>query len=279
MNKFSPRYQVIKVFNNNVLWVKQGNMEKVLCGKGIGFDKKANDTISDLSNVDKVFSLEEQSDKYHQLNTFVDDETMGLCEEIIYFIYKELNEELNEKIHISLTDHIAFTIKRLKSENEIQNPFLVETKTLYKKEFEIADKAVKIIEERTGLIIPKGEIGFITLHIHSARTAGKYSHTLTYTSLISEISDYIEKRLHINIDKTSLDYARFVTHIRFTLERLENNTPIRNEFYEYTVSFYKESYQVAEEVAKIIEDTLSVKVVKEETAFIAIHIERLKISQ
>ncbi|MFA6941183.1 MAG: PRD domain-containing protein [Clostridiaceae bacterium] len=279
MNKESSYCKIIKVFNNNVLWVNQYNSEKVLYGNGIGFGKKVNDKIYDLSSVTKIFSLEENSVKYRELTSFVDDELMGLCEEIIYFIYKELNEELDEKIHVSLTDHIAFTVKRLKSNDEIYNPFLIETETLYKEEFEIAEKAVKILEERLKLTIPKGEIGFITLHIHSARKNGLLSNTIKYAFICNKISDFLEKRLGIKIDKKSLDYARFITHVRFAIERLIKNSPIGNEFYDFIIIQHKDAYKIAEEAAKIIEDELHIKVVKEEIAYIAIHIEKLKSSQ
>ncbi|MDV3427153.1 MAG: PRD domain-containing protein [Bacillota bacterium] len=279
MNKDTSCCQVIKVFNNNVLWVKEDDSEKVLYGNGIGFGKKTGDKISDFSSITKVFSLEGHSDKYRQLASFVDDELMGLCEEIIYFIFKELNEELDQKIHVSLTDHIAFTVKRLKANDEIFNPFLIETETLYKEEFEIAEKAVKIIEERLNLTIPKGEIGFITLHIHSARKNGKLSNTIKYAFITNKISDFLEKRLNIKIDKKSLDYARFITHVRFAMERLMKNSPIGNEFYDFIISQHKDAYKVAEEAAKIIENELHIKVVKEEIAYIAIHIEKLKSSQ
>lgn len=272
-------YQIIKVFNNNVLWVRQDDSEKVLYGNGIGFGKKIGDKLNDLSSVIKVFSLEEHSDKFRELTSFVDNELMGLCEEIIYFIYKELNEELDQKIHVSLTDHIAFTIKRLKSNDEIHNPFLIETETLYREEFEIAEKAVKIIEKRLNITIPKGEIGFITLHIHSARNSGKLSNTIKYAYITNRISDFLEKRLKIKINKKSLDYARFITHIRFAIERLVKNSPIGNEFYDFIISQHKDAYKIAEETARIIEEELHIKVVKEETAYIAIHIEKLRSSQ
>lgn len=272
-------YQIIKVFNNNVLWVRQNDSEKVLYGNGIGYGKKIGDKLNDISSVIKVFSLEENSDKFRELTSFVDNELMGLCEEIIYFIYKELNEELDQKIHVSLTDHIAFTIKRLKSNDEIHNPFLIETETLYREEFEIAEKAVKIIEKRLNITIPKGEIGFITLHIHSARNSGKLSNTIKYAYITNKISDYLEKKLKIKINKKSLDYARFITHIRFAIERLVKNSPIGNEFYDFIISQHKDAYKIAEETARIIEDELHIKVVKEETAYIAIHIEKLRSSQ
>ena len=43
-------------------------------------------------------------------------------------------------------------------------------------------------------------------------------------------------------------------------------------------SSYKESFSVAEEVAKIIEDELGIKVMEDEVTFLTIHIERFRMS-
>ena len=273
-------YEVIKVFNNNVVLVKEQDKEKILFQKGIGFGKHPGDIIDKNVRVDKLFTIEDKTntERFNELIGYVDSDIIGVCEEIIYMISKELNEELNEKIHISLTDHIAFTLKRLKENDEILNPFLVETETLYKDEFEIARKAIGIIERKFKVTIPDGEIGFITLHIHSARNKGKLSNTIKYAYLSNSIIEFIEDSLDIYIDRQSLDYARFITHIRFAIERIMKDSPIKNDLLDIIKNRYKESYDLAIKVAKIIEEELNKKVVEDEIAYIAIHIEKFKIS-
>jgi transcriptional antiterminator len=279
-NTLKSNYIVLKIFNNNVLFVSQENTEKILFGKGIAFGKHAGDIIPYSITIDKIFSIEDKSNNqaFNELVSSIDNKIIGLCEEVIYMISKELSEELNEKIHISLVDHIAFTLKRLKENNEIENPFLVETETLYKKEFEISRKAVKMLENTLKISIPDGEIGFITLHIHSARNKGKLSNTLKYTFLSSTIVDFIEDELSINIDRKSLDYARFITHIRFAIERILNNNPIKNELLDIIKKQYSPSYKLAKKVSKIIEKELHLKVADEEIGYIATHIQRFKTS-
>ncbi|MGH4124098.1 MAG: glucose PTS transporter transcription antiterminator GlcT [Clostridium sp.] len=273
---FKTDYTIEKVFNNNVLLVTQKNKEKILFGKGLGFGKHFGDILSSNTKIDKIFSLDDKTN-YHnfkELVTTVDNELIGLCEEIIFMISKELNEELNEKIHISLTDHVAFTLKRLKQNDEIENPFLVETETLYKREFEIAKKAVSMLEKKMNIIIPDGEIGFITLHIHSARNNGKLSNTIKYAFLSNSIIELIEDNLNIQIDKQSIDYARFITHIRFAIERLLNNTPIKNELFDVIKKQYSASYTLAQKVSNLIESELHLNVSDEEIAYLAVHIEK-----
>ncbi|MCY6356524.1 glucose PTS transporter transcription antiterminator GlcT [Clostridium sp. ZS2-4] len=271
-------YKVNKVFNNNVILVSQNDKEKIIIKKGLGFGKKTGDIISGDTSIEKVFVIREEDNfsRFNQLLTNVDEDVVGMCEEIISMISDELKEELNEKIHISLTDHIAYTLKRLEKDDEIINPFLIETETLYKNEFQIAEKAVRIIEKRTGLKVPDGEIGFITLHIHSARNKGNLSNTIKYAFLCNSIVEFIEDSLDIYIDRQSLDYARFLTHIRFAIERILSDNPIKNELLSAIKKQYKQSYKLAKKVAKIIERDLNIEVVEDEIGYICIHIEKLK---
>lgn len=273
-------YKVIKIFNNNVIFASQDKDEKILFGKGIGFGKHTGDIVPSTIVVDKIFTIEDKSNTkaFNELVNNIDSDLMGLCEEVICMISNELNEVLNEKIHVSLIDHITFTLKRLRENDEIENPFLVETETLYKNEFEVARKAVSMLEDRLKISIPDGEIGFITLHIHSARNQGKLSNTLKYAFLSSTIVEFLEDALNIEIDRQSLDYARFLTHIRFAIERILNNTPIKNELLDVIKKRYSTSYKLAKKTAKIIENGLGLEVIEDEIAYLAIHIQRFKSS-
>ncbi|AAK79323.1 transcriptional antiterminator [Clostridium acetobutylicum] len=278
MKNSTGDFKIIKVLNNNVLFVLQNNKEKILFERGIGFGKKIDDLISADTHVEKVFSIENEnnSNTFKQLVSTVNTNIIGICEEIISMISKELNENLNEKIHISLTDHISFTLKRLLSNDTIQNPFLIETATLYKTEFELAKKAVKMLEEKTNIEIPEDEVGFIALHIHSARKKGELSNTIKYAFLSNTIIEFIEDELDITIDKHSIDYARFITHLRFTIERIINSSPIKNELLNAIKHAYPESYKLSSKICKLLEDELHKKVVEDETAYLVMHIERIK---
>lgn len=277
-NTTAQNYMVLKVFNNNVLLVEHRGKEKILYSKGIGFGKKTGDRVPVDVNIEKTYSIEDKgnSNKFNQLLSYVDNELIGLCEEMIYMMSKELNEELNEKIHISLADHIAFALKRLKENDEISNPFLLETEILYKREFEIAKKAIGMLEKKTGVSIPDGEIGFITLHIHSARQKGKLSNTVKYALVTNAVVEKIEKAFNISVDRQSINYARFVTHLRFAIERIIKNNPIKNALLGTIRKEYPDSYKLAEEMCRFIEEQFLIKVVEDEVGYIALHIEKLR---
>lgn len=274
-------YPVEKVFNNNIVLVKfDKNIEKIFFGKGLGFGKKPGDFIVKGTKVDKIFSIENEDNlkNFAAIVSSVDSDFLALCEEIIYNISEALGEELVENIHVGLIDHLNFAVKRLKNGEEIQNPFLAEIETLYSKEFELATKAAEKIEKSINVHIPDGEIGFIALHIHSARNNGDMSNTIKYSFLSNTIIEYVEDSLKIEINRKSLDYARFITHIRFALERIMQNIQLPNELTDVIKKKYKKSYKIAEEIGKMLEKQLDKDVSKDEVAYIAMHIERFRVS-
>ena len=272
---------VSKVFNNNIVLVDSSDKEKILFAKGIGFGKKPGHVISENTEIEKIFTIENKENikSLQGMIEKIDDEFFAVCEEAIYEISKQLNEELNEHIHIGLIDHLFFAVKRMKNNEQIENPFLIETETLYSEEFRLA----KIVAERVGnysnVFIPDGEVAFIALHIHSSLNNGKLSNTIRNTYVSSNIAEYVEERLGIKINKKSLDYARFCTHIKFALQRIMDNTSVHNDLSRIIKKTYKESYSISQGIAKSIEEEFKVKVTKDEIAFLTIHVERFKASK
>jgi transcriptional antiterminator len=270
-------YKVIKIFNNNVVLAQHFNKEKVLIKKGLAYNKKCGDYIDYNTSLEKIFTIEnsETSEKFNQLITRIDENLVGICEEIICMISSELNEKLNEEIHIRLIDHIAFTLHRIKNNDEIENPFIVEIETLYREEMNIAKKAVKLLEKKLNVLIPDGEIGFIALHIHSAKNKGNLSNTIKYAFICNSVVEFIEDELNVEIDKTSIDYCRFITHIHFALERITKNIPLKNDLLTSIKKTYKKSYKLAKKVTKMIEEDINMNISEEEIGYMTVHIERI----
>lgn len=271
---------VIKALNNNMVLIKEQGVEKILLAKGIGFNKKFGDILEDNLEVDKVFSIEDKKNQENLKEVYnrVDGEFVAICEEALAEISEELGEELNETIHIALIDHLAIAMKRLKNKEQINNPFIVEIETLYSVEFEMAKKIVNKLQDKYEIDFPEGEIGFITLHIHSARNGKMLSNSIKYSYLSNKIIIYIEEKFNSKIDKRSLDYARFLSHVRFTIERVLTDTVLKNDLTEIIKKSYPISYEIAEGASKIIEETLDKKVCDDEVAYIAMHVERFRIA-
>lgn len=271
---------LLKVFNNNIILVSSDENEKILFAKGIGFGKKQGHVIPQGTEVSKIFTIENEQNisDFKNLVEQVDKEFFAVCEEAIYEISNILNRELNERIHIGLVDHLFFAVKRLKNNEQIENPFLIETQTLYSREFELSRMVANMIEQHEKIKIPDGELGFIALHIHTALNDGKISNTMKNSYLSSSIIEYVEEELGRNIDRTSLDYARFCTHIKFAIQRIVNKVDIKNDLINVVKKTYDESYRISEGISKIISEELNVEVTEDEIAFLTIHIERFRVN-
>lgn len=272
--------RIEKVLNNNVLIAAHPSFQEVvLIGKGIGFHRKQGDTI-DTSVVEKLFILknEKEQQNYLKLLPFVDNELLEVIITAIQLIKQKTNCDLNEHIHVALTDHLMFAITRVSQGMEITNPFLIETKTLYRFEYEIALDVVNLIEEKTGVHLPVGEVGFIALHIHSAITNKNLSDVNQHSQLISRLVEMIEDQLDVQIDKESTDYLRLVRHLRYTIERVTNEERVTEP--EKISSLLKEEYPVCYNLSwkltKVMQQTLKKRVPDAEAVYLTMHLQRLQ---
>ncbi|MDM5227679.1 PRD domain-containing protein [Cytobacillus sp. NJ13] len=273
-------YKVKKVLNNNVLIGSHESFgEVVLIGKGIGFSRKPGQPI-DSNLVEKLFVLknEKEQENYIKLMPFVDNELLESIISSIQLIKQRANSMLNEHIHVALTDHLMFAITRLKKGMEMKNPFLIETKTLYPFEYEIAHEVVNLIGQRTGIYLPEGEIGFIALHVHSAVMNRDLSEVNQHSQLVTHLVNMIEEQLDIKINKDSIDYMRLVRHIRFTIERVNKGEVVEEP--EKITSLLKEEYPVCYNLSwkliKVMQQTLKKPVFNAEAVYLTMHLQRLQ---
>ena len=139
---------ILKSYNNNIVSVKINEEERILFSKGIGFGKKFGDIIKKGTEVEKIFVIEDEDNlrNFKQVIENVDEEFLMLCEKMISDIANELKEDLDERIHVALVDHLNFAVKRLSKDEEIENPFIMEIKALYEREYTLAEKVAKILQ-------------------------------------------------------------------------------------------------------------------------------------
>ena len=275
----AKEFKVIKSFNNNVVFCMDKELKKecILVGSGVGFNMKENDTVKRVDKIEKVFYLADENNKYRfaGLSEEIDNDIVGVTEEVILMAYKELNKEIDERIHITLLDHIAFTIARYKNNIDIINPFLAEIKSLYRDEYIVALKALQKINERFNINLPEDEVGFIAMHLHAAVNKQDVSKTAQSTTIINDVIGFIEDRTGNKIDKESIDYVRLITHIRFAIDRAEKKIPITNILLSDIKKKFEKSYSLSKEIAKEIEKNFKIVLPEDEIGYLAIHIEKI----
>jgi transcriptional antiterminator len=131
MNK---QYVVSKVLSNNVVISQRENEFYVFTGKGIGFGKQKG-SIVDTSCIEQKFVAigKEDKENYKRILQNVDSEIVAVTEEIISQASIMLGENLDFRIHVTLSDHIDFAIKRINEGISIVNPYSFEIQTMYQR--------------------------------------------------------------------------------------------------------------------------------------------------
>lgn len=271
--------EVQKVLNNNVIIASHPEHEEVVViGKGIGFGKKTGDQLS-AETIEKMFILtnEREREQYKTLVPHVSERLIGLMNDIMLYIQERVSEPLNEHIHIALTDHIAFAIKRLKQGFAMDNPFLLETKALYPQEYEIAKGVIEMLNERLNISLPEGEVGFIALHIYSSVTNSEVSSVNQNSRLISHLISLTEEHLKIKLDRDSVHYLRLVRHLHYTIERVRNEEQVEEprRFAEILKEEYPTAYDLAWKLVKVMQKQLQLPVYEAETVYLTMHLQRL----
>lgn len=270
---------VKKVINNNVLIAEETKLgEIVIIGKGIGIDKVEEERITDL-DTDEVFILqdEEEQKQYRVLMGVVSEKLVGLMNDVVNYIQERVDKPLNEHIHPSLTDHFAFAIKRIRSGLTISNPFLTETEVLYPKEYEIARGVIELINERLNIEFPEGEVGFVALHIYSAITNRDIAELNEHSRLINEVVGIIEENFEIEFDKNSIYFQRLIRHLFFLFERTKKGEVLHepDSLKELLKQEYNESFKMAEEVIRLVEEKLETSITDGEIVYLTMHLNRL----
>ncbi len=271
-------YKVLKSLSSNVVVSERDNNIYVLFGKGIGFGKKPGELITKESTIEQKFIKIDDSEKesYVEILKNVEGEILAISEEIISLAEDTLEEKLNSHIHVGLGDHISFAMKRMELGIDIVNPFLNEIQTLYPIEYSIAEKGTALIKEKLNVAFPESEIGFITLHIHSARINQEVSQSLKYTRIVKEVMEHIQDILGIKINQKSMEYARLVSHLRYALDRIENNKVLKNVILESVKTAMSEEFEISKKICEFISEKLSKEVCEDEIGYISMHIHRLK---
>lgn len=273
------QYIVDKVLNNNVLIALKNNKEIVLIGKGIGFNKKAGHTISeqDLNKIEKMFELktEQEQERYKDLMSLTDDHVIATVIEIVEFIDRRTDGQMDDKIIVSLTDHIIFALKRYKDGIFVANPFLKETEALYQREFLIAEQVVQMLNDRLQVNFPRTEVGFIALHIHSSVNNHSLRDMNMMAEVITKAIHMIEQDLKVNIDKDSIAYSRFVRHISFAVQRVmtDERMPEQKKLENLLKVQYPMCYNTAVKIVKMMQTHLNKPVYESELVYLTMHIQ------
>lgn len=273
-------YKITKVINNNIVCSADGKGEEIILrGLGIGYQKKKGDLVPD-EKVEKIYTMSDQkaSNKLQQLLAELPLEYVEVSTEVIEYARKTLGRRLSENIYITLTDHISFAISRKNQKLEYSNLMLPEIKRFYGQEYEIGKSALDLIQKRLGVRLSDDEAGFIALHVVNAELETNMSDMFQITGLIRDVFEIIRVNYGRTFDPDSLDYERFVTHLKYFSQRLFSGSVVKTDdavLQEMIRSRYTQDYNCALKIKSFIQAKYKKCISEEEVVFLTIHLHRL----
>lgn len=273
--------KIDKIINNNLVRAFDDNKKEVLVmGCGLGYQKKKGELI-DEKKIEKIYAMENKntSDKLTKLLADIPLKHIQVSNEIISYAKYSLGRKLDDNIYISLTDHISFAIERLNKGLNFHNALLWEIKRFYNHEFLIGKEALNIIKKRLNVELPEDEAGFIALHIVNAEmNLTDMDRTVEITKMIQRIINIVKYYYKIELDEYSLNYERFITHLKFFARRMFSGEEIKSDdenFCEIIKERYKEAYTCTEKIADYIFKEFNHTLSEEEKMYLTVHIKRI----
>ena len=273
--------KIIKIVNNNIVTsLDEQNREIIVMGRGLGFGRKPGMPIED-EKVEKVFRLNSAGENQKLVDIIQDIplEHIKAADQIIEYAKSMLGERLKETIYLSLIDHIDGAIDRYKNQIQFTNPLLWEIKQYYPSEFKVGVQSLSILRKMLGIELPVDEAAFIALHFITAEYDTKMDVTFDIPRLIDDIIAIVESEFSIKIDKESIHYERFITHLKFFAARVLQAKQMPDDddflFRNMIRDQYKKSYACAQIIRQHLDECYKVTISEEEVVYLTVHIKRV----
>ena len=269
-----------KVINNNIISAyEKSGAEVIVMGRGIGFKKKQGEIVP-ADQISKIFRIKSRTlaEQFKELLANMPLERVRISDEIISHAKDHLKLKLNQSIYVTLTDHINFAIERVSQGIEPQNALLWEIKRFYPQEFQLGIYALELIQDRLDILLPEDEAGFIALHFVNAEYGTDIRDAVKFPDQMQAIVDIVERDLGILLDESSLHYERFMTHIKFLIQRIYRKELLSSEDRELSLLMqrkYPREYQCSLKVAEYIMQATGSRLSEEEIMYLSVHIRRV----
>jgi len=273
--------KVVKVLNTSIVLAKRDdNKEVIAMGRGIGFRSRPGD-ILDSNEIEKIYVVENEgmSSDMTALMKETPKEYLILADEIISYAKQVLSRDLSENLYFSLTDHLHMAVKRFQDHITIQNRMFWEVQKFYPQEFLIGKRALEFIKEKLDLELPEEEAANIAFHLVNAQqTDNNMNQVMIMTNTVKDILNIIRIHYNVELDTSSINYSRFLTHLQFFVQRLLENNMLESkdtELLERIVDKYPDESLCVSKINNYIIARFDTSMSDEETLYLIVHISRV----
>lgn len=274
---------ITKIFNNNIVSAVDAEGEDViLVGAGVGYLAGKGEAV-DETRVEREFHLTGalRSGAFRVLLE-VPFPVLRATTRVSEMLSQTYGVELPPAVEVGLADHLAQSIRRIDEGIPLYNSMLWETKMTYPTEFAIALHALDIVHEELGRKLPLDEAGFVTLHLVNAGLIGDPSRAMTLSTTIRAIIEIVRDDLGIDVDGSTTASARFLTHIKFVVQRLTRHRAhhgAADDYYQALIADNPAVYACATRIGAHLDASFAAGVTDEERIYLLLHLITLRDEQ
>ncbi|WP_080146663.1 PRD domain-containing protein [Marinilactibacillus piezotolerans] len=272
--------RIKKVLNTSVVLIEREGKEIVAFGKGIGFGAKPGEQI-DQSKIDQVFLSAEdlRMQQVLELLSNIPEIYLSMVQEIILYSKQHLDTELQQSIYFTLMDHLHFAVERARKGINISNRVYWEVKNYYPEEFQVGEYARVLVNKEFDIELPEEEAANIAFHLINAQgSANDNKDGMKKAKMIGGIVNLVRYHLNTNLQTDSIHYSRFITHVKFFVDRFLSGHLMEekdDELFEQISTLYPEAMNIAFKIKEYMQEVHHQSIPKDELTYIAVHINRL----
>ena len=272
-------YYFKRILNNNAVVAETENSDDViLLGKAIGIKcRKSTGYPVNQFLIERVFENKQDGNwKYvEQLINEIPYEYFDLVDHVIKKAGEELQYDFKDRLTLILVDHISFSVKRYREKEIIPNPLLSEIQQFFPDEFHAAMHSIDYINKELNVVFDANEASFIAFHYINAMSSNSQSENKHITNTLSECVDIVESHFGVSLKRDNYYFYRFISHIKYFLDRLIRGDPNKGGekvLTDFIHKQYQNEWNCAEKLKQLISKEYEKNITEDEVAYLTLHL-------
>lgn len=215
---------------------------------------------------------------HNRVFSLLDHDTTAKVEQILMESAQRLHIHYTDSAYVGLIVHIGLAIRRIQNNEKIEMDRDKLQKLMMLPEFSVAEEICDRLKETFQIRIPRGEVGFITMHLSSARIwptgnqAGRSIDSMNLRQLVTEIIGHVEKDIGIILHDSDSLLEDLCNHMAPTISRLSMGIQIENSQIDTVREEYPDIMEATRSACEILCREIGVEEVPEsEICYLAMH--------
>lgn len=270
--------RILKKINNNVgLGVDDKGNEVFVVGSGIGFQKTPYDISADDPKIERIFIASDTVKNTDYLRE-IPQELIDLSSMLYEQGETILRGKLNPNMVFTLADHIHNAIER-GATYSVPNPLQYDIRQIYPEEYKLGEIALETIEKQFNIKLEDSESAFIALHFVNAQfQSDEAGNAQQVTEIIKDIVHLVKYYYKSDFLEDSINFSRFVTHIRYFAIRQLNGAALLNQnesLYQLMVQEHPSAHICVDKIETYLKNNYGWETSNDEKLYLMLHIQRL----